>query len=144
MRSQNYSESENPERDAENDLREQFGYPKVGEQWLSESLLYNIVKVLFPEHEVIHHYRGKELERLELDIWLPELSLGIEYQGVQHYQVVEHWGGEAGLKKRIANDKRKKILCKKLGYDLVEFIHSESLDESLVKRKLHKYMQAGT
>ena len=120
----------------ENKLREKFGYPKVGERWVAETTLYKIVSSLFPKHEVIHHYRGAELEGLELDIWLPDWKIGLEYQGVQHYKVIEHWGGKEGLEKRVANDHKKKQLCKKLGYHLVEFRYSEELSANQVRKKL--------
>lgn len=45
----------------ENDVREAFEYPKIGEKWISETILYKIIRVLFPSLEVVHHYRGKEL-----------------------------------------------------------------------------------
>lgn len=128
-------------RDVENELREHFGYPKVGEGWLTETILYNIILMLFPRFEVVHHYRGAELQKLELDIWLPEIKVGIEYQGEQHYKVVEHWGGKEGLEKRIENDKKKKLLCKKLGYTLIEFKFSEDITEELVKKRMTKFIE---
>jgi hypothetical protein len=63
-------------RQVENELREKFGYPKVGQQWVTETTLYRIVCMLFPDNEVVHHYRGIELEGLELDIWLPDYQIG--------------------------------------------------------------------
>ena len=128
-------------RRIENDLREQLGYPRIGEKWISETFLFKIVHTLFAGTEVVHHYRGIELEGLELDIWIPELRLGIEYQGEQHYQVIEHWGGDAGLQKRIENDRKKRKLCKTAGYDLVEFRYEESLTDELVAEKLCKYLK---
>lgn len=128
-------------RQVENELRERFGYPKVGQQWVTETTLYKIVCMLFPDNEVIHHYRGVELEGLELDIWLPEYQLGIEYQGEQHYIVIEHWGGKEGLEKRIANDKKKKGLCNKLGYQLIEIKYTEDISEELVKKKVAKAIE---
>lgn len=129
------------ERDIENELRETLNYPKIGEQWLSETMLYNIVKTIFTPEEVIHHYRGKELDGLELDIWIPALKLGIEYQGEQHFKLMEHWGGAEGYKKRVANDIKKKQLCKQCGYHLMEFIHDEALTTELVERKLSHIMK---
>ncbi|MGA1870820.1 MAG: hypothetical protein ACMUJM_19975 [bacterium] len=124
----------------ENLLRQYLGFPQIGEGWITETMLYKIVCLLFPSHKVIHHYRGKELQGLELDIWIPKLKIGIEYQGIQHYQVIEHWGGEEGLEKRKANDKRKKQLCKSLGYFLIEFKHNEELTEGYVKKKLQRLL----
>lgn len=125
----------------ENELRVKFGYPKIGEGWVTETTLYNIIVSLFPKLKVLHHYRGFELQRLELDIWIPEIQVAIEYQGEQHYKVVKHWGGEEGLKKRMENDKKKKRLCEELGYVLIEFKFSEILTESLVKNIMSKFIE---
>ena len=123
-------------RHIENMLRERFGYPKVGQQWVKETILFKMVCELFPSYKVVHHYRGTELEGLELDVWLPELRLGIEYQGEQHYKIVKPWGGKRGLEKRIANDKKKRALCRRLGYRLVEIRYSEELSHQMVKQRV--------
>lgn len=97
--------------------------------------------MLFSDYEVIHHYRGTELQGLELDIWLPDLKLAIEYQGEQHYNVIEHWGGKEGLEKRIANDKKKRGLCKSLGYHLIEVKYTEEISEQLVRKKVARVIE---
>jgi hypothetical protein len=111
----------------ENKLRKRFDYPLIGEKWISETMLYKIIKTLFTDKKIIFHYRGNELERLEIDIFIPELELAIEYQGEQHFQAVEHWGGTEALNKRMENDRKKRMLCKKLGYNLIEFKYDEDL-----------------
>mgnify|MGYP006291484435 CR=1 FL=1 len=126
-------------KNIENEVRVLFGYPEIGESWFTETMLYKLIQFLFPSLEVIHHYRGAELEGLEIDIWIPELKVGIEYQGIQHYKVVEHWGGKEGLLKRVENDKKKKGICNVLGYMLIEFHHNETLTEEFVVNKLTKH-----
>jgi len=126
-------------KNIENEVRELFGYPKIGESWITETLLYKMIRVLFPSLDVLYHYRGAELEGLEIDIWIPKLRVGIEYQGVQHYKVVEHWGGEEGLMKRIVNDQKKKHICNSLGYKLIEFHYDETLTEEVVVKRLKKF-----
>ena len=138
------SSAENGENDArtlENQLRERFGYPRVGEKRISETLLFKIIQTLFGGTKVVRHYRGAELGGLELDIWIPDLRLGIEYQGEQHYQVIEPWGAVSGLSKRIENDRKKRQLCKSAGYNLVEFRYEENLTEDRVVKKLRSYLE---
>jgi hypothetical protein len=127
------------EKEIENKTREMFDYPKIGEKWLNETFLLKICEsILTPKYKILHHYRGKELEGLELDLWIPELNVGIEYQGEQHYKIVKHWGGEKGFLERKLRDKKKKELCKKLGYKLIEFKFSEKLTTELVEKKIKK------
>jgi len=125
----------------ENEVREKFAYPRIGEKWISETTLFKVVSSIFSPMVVFHHYRGIELQGLELDIWIPGLKVGIEYQGEQHFQAIEHWGGEEGLRKRQENDKKKRLLCEKVGYTLIEFHHLEELSEEAIRKKLTPYMR---
>lgn len=134
----------NRARQIEDEVREHFGYPKIGESWISETLLFRVVKMLISPREVVHHYRGAELQGLELDIWIPDLQVGIEYQGEQHYQIIEHWGGEEGFRKQQENDLRKRMLCKSLGYTLIEFKYSEDTTDEAVRKKLAPYLASTT
>lgn len=127
-------------RAAENEARAHFGFPAIGERWTSETILFRVVEALVAPREVVHHYRGKELGGLELDVWVPELRLGIEYQGEQHYEAIKHWGGDEGLARRQSNDRRKRALCKQLGYTLIEFRFDEELTEAAVQSRLKRHI----
>ena len=94
---------------------------------------------LFPEYTVVPHYRAKWLENLELDIYIKNIDLAIEYQGVQHYKPLKHWGGEEGFLKRRVNDIRKKRLCEIHGTSLIYFSYLDEITEGFVKSKLIKY-----
>lgn len=115
------------DRAIENSVREQLGFKKVGEAWVSETMLFHIVQKLFPTEKIIRHYRPSWLDGLELDIYLPDLNIGLEYQGIQHFQAVEHWGGQKQLRKQQEHDARKKRLCKELGVKLVCINYDEPL-----------------
>ncbi len=120
----------------ENLARESLGFKKIGETWVSETILFNIIKGLYPHSKVIKHYRPKWLHGLELDIFLPEHNLAFEYQGIQHFVPVEHWGGEKQLKKQQEHDKKKKELCDKKGVTLICINYDESLTTDFVKAKI--------
>lgn len=55
--------------------------------------LYNILKEIFPSTNIQYNYYGfgwlKDVNRLELDIWIPELKLAIEYDGEQHFKPIK-------------------------------------------------------
>lgn len=125
-----------PTREDENEVRVELGYKKKGEQWENETHLFYIVKSLFSNCLVIQHYRPQWLEGLELDVWVQEEKIGFEYQGIQHYKPVEHWGGESKLIELKERDKRKKEICKKEQVLLIEVKYTENVTESLVIDKI--------
>ncbi len=96
----------------------------------------SMVRDLLPGEEILRHYRPQWLGGLELDIFIPGLRLAIEYQGVQHFQPVAWWGGEAALLRRKECDRRKARLCRSNSVRLVCFAHEESITEEHVARRL--------
>ena len=55
--------------DIENQVRRQFGFKDVGEAWTSETILFYMVKELYPEAKIIHHRRPEFLGQQEIDIY---------------------------------------------------------------------------
>lgn len=53
----------------------------------------------------------KAARKLFLDVWLPELSLVIEFDGEQHFRMPDHWGGEESLIETKYRDKIKDSYC---------------------------------
>ncbi|MDR1710021.1 MAG: hypothetical protein LBS70_09925 [Candidatus Accumulibacter sp.] len=115
----------------ENEMRARMGYPPRGKP-TRERILYDSVCAIFGEANVVRHYRGRELEGLEIDIWVPVKHLGIEYQGQQHFRHIEHWHGADGLAKQKERDARKRRLCKRLGIALVYFDPDDALDRASI------------
>lgn len=127
-------------RKANNLMREKLGFKKIGKKYVTETELYRIVNSLFPDKEVIHHYNGDWLKGQELDIFIPDLNLGIEYHGKQHFEPIEAWGGKAALKKNKKRDKEKKQKCKENGVELIVFTYKEKdkLNENYIAKKIRK------
>lgn len=120
----------------ENITRQDFGYKKVGEAFISESILASIVRNIFHNEEIIIHHRPKWLNGLELDIYLPNKMLAFEYQGQQHFFSIKAWGGEKAFEKLQERDRIKKELCKQLNIKLLEIDYTEPLNEGYIKNKL--------
>lgn len=121
----------------ENEIRQKFGHHEIGSRWESETVLYNLINTKYgDEYTIKRHHRPDWLEGLEVDIFIEEAQVGIEYQGVQHYEVVEAWGGEEGLEERQDRDQRTKELCQVHGVELVEVRHDEEISEELVTKKI--------
>lgn len=129
------------ERTIENSVREQLGFKKIGDAWISETMLYNIVKNLYPNQKIIRHYRPQWLDGLELDIFVPNLKIGLEYQGIQHFKAVEHWGGQKQLKKQQEHDTKKKKMCSELGINLVCINYDNPLTSEYVSKRILEQLE---
>lgn len=106
-------------RECENTVREEMDLPKIGEGWISETNLYYEIKETFPNEVVVHHGRPSWLGRQHLDVYFPEKNIGIEYQGEQHQNPLEYFGGEKAFKHREKLDKRKMDRCKENNCKLI-------------------------
>jgi hypothetical protein len=106
-------------RSLEDSVRVRMGVPKIGQGWVSETLLFNQIKARFQELTVIQHYSPDWLGHQHLDVYVKEGRIGIEYQGAQHSEPVALWGGEEGLTRQRARDERKRVLCQRHGCNLI-------------------------
>ena len=98
-------------REAENAYRESIGLPRIGEGWIAETELFYRLSEEFEQFEVVHHASPSWLGRQHLDIYFPGLNIAIEYQGAQHYEPIDFFGGEQALKATQERDLRKKLKC---------------------------------
>lgn len=125
----------------ENLVRQEFGFREVGGGWVSEALLLQLVSRILPGHEALRHDRPLWLEGLELDIFIPDLHLGIEYQGQQHFHAIRAWGGDEALARVQQRDARKLELCRAFGITLVTVDYTEPLTEAHIREVLGDYMR---
>jgi len=61
--------------------------------------------------EFIHKHHFEWLGRQEIDLYLPQYNVGIECQGLQHFESISYFDGDEGLKSTIERDQRKLRLC---------------------------------
>ena len=87
--------------------------------WKNEFALYLLTKRYYPDAE--YQKRFDWLGQQSLDIYIPSRNTGIEYQGIQHYEPVDIFGGEEGFKTAKERDERKKELCAEHNVQLVEW-----------------------
>ncbi len=123
-------------RAAEDQLRTSRGLPKIGEGWISETELFYKIKNTFKEEKVVHHGKTKWLGRQHFDIYFPKLNIAVEYQGKQHTEAVDYFGGEEAFQKGLKNDRRKKEKCQKNNCILIEVFPNYDFEE--VKAQLEK------
>jgi hypothetical protein len=62
---------------------------------------------------------------LPFDFYIKEYNVVIEANGIQHFQIVEHFGGEEGFKKRLINDNIKRNYCKDNNIKLIEISYKD-------------------
>lgn len=130
------------EPEAENRIRDILGIPHIGEGWVSERELLNMVRDVFHSNEVVHQAGPVWLGRQRLDIYIADLGLAIEYQGRQHYEPVPFFGGEDGFRQTQARDRLKLELCMANGVDLVFFRYDEIITRGLVESRIRQVLEA--
>ena len=122
-----------------------LGSPKdkeyiVGDKvvWKNQLLLVNTVKELFPNHLVLTNSRGY-LDGLEIDCYIPDLRLGFEYNGKQHYELVDVFHkNEDDLEDIKKRDKLKNRLAKERNITLITIDYMEDVSKELVIEKLRE------
>jgi len=121
-------------RKAENLLRENHGLPRIGEGWISEIQLYNLVKTIFPDAQ--HHVITNWLKPQHFDVFVLSKKLAFEYQGRQHFEPIDFFGGEESFKKIKKLDRRKMKKCKSNGVLLLYWHYSEPINQKVLAEKL--------
>lgn len=116
--------------------RKDFGFRAVGDGWISESIVFNIVKRLLPNDEIVRHHRPAWLNGLELDIFIPARNLAIEYQGQQHFRAIPAWGGESSLRLLQERDAKKAKLCARQGIGLIAIDYTEPLNQEHIQDRI--------
>ena len=96
------------------------------EQWLKQ---HNIE---FESEYIFDELKGINDGYLRFDFKIKDKPILIEFQGMQHYQPVEFFGGEEQFKIQKVHDELKRNYCKAHNYKLIEIPYNyNSLDEYL-------------
>lgn len=103
---------------------------------VSELKMLDLIKELIKGKEILYRHKPKWLNRMELDVYIPELKLAFEYQGAQHLKPIDFFGGEAVYIEQVKRDKLKKELCLENNVALIYCYYDEKLNSDLVKNKI--------
>lgn len=120
-------------REAENQYRIERGLPRVGDGWISETLLFRQIEAAFPQEEVEQHAHPCFLGKQHYDVYIPKYKIAVEYQGDQHFKPIDFFGGEKTFKKNQERDSRKKEISKKNGITLIEVLPDYQLCDVIYK-----------
>ena len=101
-------------------MRQGSGCPICNVPGKSQKLLFSILKNIFLNCDCFYNYKGfewlKNKKKMELDVFIKDsqsdFSLGIEYDGIQHYSSRPFFSDEKKLNERKKLDKLKnKLVC---------------------------------
>jgi hypothetical protein len=111
----------------------------VGEKeqcWAHEAEMIKIIRELYPEHEIEKHNRTI-LDGLEIDCYIPELKLGFEYNGLQHYEHVEHFHKTVEeFDAQKARDVEKLKRAEEKGIKIITIRYDEAVTKETIEEKL--------
>ena len=103
----------------------------VNPAWKNEFSLYVLTKSYFGD--AIYQYRDSWLGLQSLDVYIPSIRIGIEYQGEQHYREIDYFGLNYEKRKKLDEEKIQK--CNRKGITLIEWKYDIPVnDENFRKR----------
>jgi hypothetical protein len=103
--------------------------------WKSERRLYALVKSFFDD--AVFQFKTDWLDLQSLDIFIPSLNIGIEYQGKQHYEPIDFFGGKKAFEELQLRDLKKKSLCAEHSVTLIEWRWTEDINRETLFEKLN-------
>lgn len=108
----------------------------IKSKWKHEQSLFLLIKKKYPD--AVFQYRPKWLSPQSLDIYIPKLNIGIEYQGIQHYSAVDFFGGKLALEHRIFLDNKKREICKRNNITLIEWNYNIDINMKNIQEIISK------
>ena len=111
-------------------------YGRFDGRWKSELLVFEYCQKLYGKDNVLFQYSPSFLGHMSYDVYIIDKNVAIEYQGKQHFEPVEFFGGQEHFEKQVVRDKLKKKLSKEKGVKLVYINYDEIITEQLVKERV--------
>lgn len=107
-----------------------------GCQKCSESHGEKLIRKFLTENNLLFIYQHRfkdcrDKNPLPFDFYLPELNTCIEFDGVQHYEPVDRFGGESELLNVQRKDNIKTHYCLDNGIKLIRIRYDEDINEKL-------------
>lgn len=116
-------------KECENIIRQKENLPLIGEGWISETVLFKQIEAIFEKEIVEKHASPLFLGKQHYDVYFPNYRIALEYQGVQHFEPIDIFGGTDGLKRTQERDRRKKELSIMNGVALIEVMPDYDIEE---------------
>jgi very-short-patch-repair endonuclease len=80
----------------------------------------------------------KKCRKYPFDFYLPKYNLVIEFDGIQHFQPVNFWGGKDSFESQKVRDEIKNQFCKDMGINIIRIPYTMKNNdvESFIKKEL--------
>lgn len=104
-----------------------------------ETLITKILNTINVDYEYQKTFSDlKDKTHLSYDFFIPNQNILIEYQGQQHYEPIDYFGGESQFKLQQKHDQLKADYAKANGYNLIAVPYTEDTF-SKIKKYLLKH-----
>lgn len=106
-----------------------------GEEKIKEIL--NKMDINFIQQYSFEGCKYKNTLKFDFAVFTKNSTILIEYNGIQHYKPVEHFGGENTFREQVVRDNIKRDYCLKNSFKLIEIDYKSFSDiESILRREL--------
>jgi len=113
-------------------INQNQGCPKCkrskGEEYVEKFLIKNNINFITQKT----FDRCIDVIKLHFDFYLPDYNICIEYDGKQHYHVVQRFGGENGFIDRVKKDKIKNDYCTANNIELFRIRYNDVIYDKLI------------
>lgn len=100
--------------------------------------LLEIVQQIYPYQRIELEHNVAEKGALFIDIFLPRLQIGFEYDGRQHFEYNEHFhGSRENFIKARRRDNEKDEVCEAKGIVLIRVAYDEDMSRGLIVYKIN-------
>ncbi len=117
---------------------------------LGEIMTLSCLIELFPRKEIIVHHRpnwlinSKTMNKMELDFFIPDKNIAVEYNGNQHYAYNKYFHtSREEFEKQIHRDTQKIVICASKNIKLVTIPHQIDVKHRCNHKKreaIYKYL----
>ena len=115
-------------------------------KWTSELLCYQLMTEIYKKNMVVHQYRPyflkSEKGQLSYDVFVFGKNIALEYQGRQHFEPIEIFGGKVAFEKQKERDLLKKRISEQCGIHLIYVNYWENITKDLIKQKIKEVMKS--
>lgn len=116
-----------------------------GEEKIKEWLNQHNIKFKW-HYPLRRRNKKKGLSLIEVDFFVPSVNIIIEYNGEQHYEPIEIYGGEEQFEKQQARDREEERICKeqKINLLVIPYTDYDNINQILKERLLPLYINSKT